>query len=380
MFFLKIYKLIIIEKMNELTLEQQVINDTRPITDVNLLLEAQKNELYIFNENDKKFYEIPEGHVFDVLTVVYWKKVPNYSKYYSSTNGDIYSLHRNKLMDNTNTNDKYIPANLTDDNKKRPTVACHIIIARTFLENTDPTKSVDHINRDPKCNLLINLRYATSSEQSLNQNHPSTQNHYTPVIMYSKTDTTYSNPTYFTSLKEAGEYIVNNIEKYNNKTIDSIAKGIQTKLDKKYIKNDIVYDKTMYGFIWKKDNREYDKRDWTDINSKDTGGEDGYQICRDGTVSNEKTKNIINGCKGEDGYIMIGFKNRDKKFSVHRLVALTFIHNDDPKKKVNVNHKNGIKHDNRVENLEWTTQKDNVLHAVNNGLISNRIPNPNYIK
>jgi hypothetical protein len=77
---------------------------------------------------------------------------------------------------------------------------------------------------------------------------------------------------------------------------------------------------------------------------------------------------------------MIGFKNRDKKFSVHRLVALTFIPNDDPKKKVNVNHKNGIKHDNRVENLEWTTQKDNVLHAVNNGLISNRIPNPNYIK
>lgn len=356
--------------MNELTPEQQVINDTRPITDVNLLLEAQKNELYIFNENDKKFYEIPECHTINVLTVEYWKKVPNYSKYYSSTNGDIYSLHRNKLMDNTNTNDKYIPANLTDDNKERQTVTAHIIIARTFLENTDPTKSVDHINRDPKCNLLINLRYATSSEQSLNQNHSSTQNHYTPVIMYSKMDTTYSNPTYFTSLKEAGEYIVNNIEKYNNTTIESRAKSIQNALDKK----------SMYGFIWKKDNREYDKREWTDINSKDTGGEDGYQICRDGTVSNKKTKKILYGSRDDEGYIRQQFKNRDKKFSVHRLVALTFIHNDDPKKKVNVNHKNGIKHDNRVENLEWTTQKDNVLHAVNNGLISNRIPNPNYIK
>ena len=73
----------------------------------------------------------------------------------------------------------------------------------------------------------------------------------------------------------------------------------------------------------------------------------------------------------KQGYHTVTLRNLGRKVAkVHRLVCNAFL--DNPLKKENVNHKNGIKTDNRVENLEWCTQLENVNHAIKTNLFDNK--------
>ena len=66
---------------------------------------------------------------------------------------------------------------------------------------------------------------------------------------------------------------------------------------------------------------------------------------------------ILGQFVNKKGYLRLQFvvNNKHYSFTVHRLVALKFVPNDDPEHKTQVNHKNEDKTDNRAENLEWCT-------------------------
>jgi DNA-binding transcriptional regulator YiaG len=104
-------------------------------------------------------------------------------------------------------------------------------------------------------------------------------------------------------------------------------------------------------------------------------GFENYAVDEEGNIISlpKRTRKGIRILKSQickTGYIMVDLCKEGKvfKFLVHRLIAQTLLPN--LQNKPQVNHKNGIKTDNRIENLEWSTRSENQKHSIATGLRS----------
>jgi len=108
-------------------------------------------------------------------------------------------------------------------------------------------------------------------------------------------------------------------------------------------------------------NYEVDTQEWVDI----PGYENKYQASRYGEILSLNylhtgLPKVLTPDKTQKGYLRVALWNGNVKtrFLVHRLIALTFLGENN----LQVNHKNGIKSDNRLSNLEYCTPSENTLH------------------
>jgi hypothetical protein len=91
-------------------------------------------------------------------------------------------------------------------------------------------------------------------------------------------------------------------------------------------------------------------------------------VTEGGSTYKRKSK-LLKNVLQLSGYVTVYLTTNNKGTYVvlHRILALTFIPNEDESKNI-INHKNGIKHDNSLDNLEWCNNKENCEHAYKMGL------------
>jgi hypothetical protein len=304
--------------------------------DSNVLNNNYKNLQWVHSLLEKPYEEI-EGEE--------WRDIKDMEDYQVSNKGRVKNKHNNFLMKESDhfgytrvgigTNKYYV----------------HRLVAFAFIPNPENKPSVDHINRNAKDNILENLRWATSKEQSANQTITNGGCYKKINKIDLKTNEIIQE---YRDIHEVIEYIMSTTTESDKISIENKIRACCTNRKE-----------NAYGFKWKyiEDLTIIEDEIWKKVTEIFPDAED-YLISNKGRVKNKAGK-ISNG-RITHGYneVYIG-KGVSRKF-IHTLVAKLFIPN--PENKPIINHRDGDKCHNDVINLEWNTYSENSQHAFDTSL------------
>lgn len=109
---------------------------------------------------------------------------------------------------------------------------------------------------------------------------------------------------------------------------------------------------------------------------------ENYEVSDLGNVRNLRTGRMLKLGKNPQGYLIAGlYRNGKRKpFSIHQLVAIVFLGHIPNGNTITVDHVNGCKTDNRLENLELVTQRENTIRGIAKQNTSSQFPGVSWFK
>lgn len=216
----------------------------------------------------------------------------------------------------------------------------HRLVALAFHgDHVNSAYSVDHINGNALDNRPTNLRWASKKEQAANRRKPSHHPNNSRPMLYTSSDGTRR---HFDCYLDVATHFGINILMRPTALYMALKKG-----------------STFKGGVWEYTDKRKPGVEYRDIPPEAIRGAVGYRAGADGSIEIQSTGRAIMGHMNNSGYMEIKIKGTI--YRVHRLIAYTFL--GPMNGQTIVNHRDGIKMNNAVENLEWCTQSENVKHA-----------------
>ena len=289
-----------------------------------------------------------------------WRKINNFPNYSVSNFGNVMNVKTKKIL-KLNIKGGYYHVSLVNDFSKK-LFKVHRLVAILFIENSENKPEVNHKDKNKLNNNISNLEWNTRLEncqhRSIGLVYKSNKNK--PILRLNK-DTNEELEQY-NSIEDAGKWAFENNLTCNlhngRNSIGNCVNGLST---------------ISYGYKWKYvKNNTLDNEEWKEINLLKLFGENinlnkKYFVSNLGRFKNSSGIIMNNYKVNGNGYIRV-YINK-KTFALHRLIALTFLENFENKEQVN--HKDGNKLNNSIQNLEWVTNKENQIHKFQKGLGNN---------